>query len=344
MKYTIQERVFLVKKKYELKEMSLIQKAWRTEFVNSKAPSYTTIKNIVSNFEKTGSVAHVPPKRKNPDPKREIAKNELEKMITEFPSLSVRKAASAVGVSPTLVYQIFTYDLHLSAYKFHQWHKLEDSDYPKRLNFAQWFLKLPITALFNMIFSDEAYFYLTLPLNKQNNRCWSESQPCVGIEEPLHDKKILVWCAISVDRVFGPYFFETTVNQHNYVDMLKEFFWPKILRTPDYKKYYFQQDGATPHTATATQTWLSSKFGKKFLKKDSWPPRSPDLNPCDYYLWGYLKARVYNPLPKTLDELKANITREIKNISKNTLKSVFLNFKKRCELIISAQGGHIEIE
>ena len=51
---------------------------------------------------------------------------------------------------------------------------------------------------------------------------------------------------------------------------------------------------------------------------------------------------VYNPLPKTLNDLKVNIEREIKKISKETLKSVFFKFWKRCELIISAEGGHIE--
>ena len=46
-----------------------------------------------------------------------------------------------------------------------------------------------------------------------------------------------------------------------------------------------------------------------------WPPRSPDLNPCDFYLWSHLKSMAYNPLPKTLDDLKANIEGEIENIS-----------------------------
>ena len=54
-----------------------------------------------------------------------------------------------------------------------------------------------------------------------------------------------------------------------------------------------------------------------------WPPRSPDLNPCDYFLWGYLKSVVYYPLPKTILELKANIEREMKKISKETLKMYF---------------------
>ena len=74
----------------------------------------------------------------------------------------------------------------------------------------------------------------------------------------------------------------------------------------------------------------------------NWPPRSPDLNPCDYFLWGHLKALVYNPLPKTMDDLKANIRREIKKINKNILESTFENLEKRCKLILSAEGGHIE--
>ena len=139
------------------------------------------------------------------------------------------------------MYHILHDDLHIKPYKFHQWHKLEYEDYEKRLNFATCFFNQPVNTEDYLICSDEAYFYLTLPMNSQNNqRIWSESQPCVGVETPLHDKKILVWCAISVNRIFGPYYFEDTVNQHNYLEMLKNFFWPKVLRTADYKKYHFQ--------------------------------------------------------------------------------------------------------
>lgn len=47
-------------------------------------------------------------------------------------------------------------------------------------------------------------------------------------------------------------------------------------------------------------------------------------------------------MPKTIEDLKANITKEIKNIDKNILKSTFLNFQKRCNLIIKLNGGHVE--
>jgi len=82
--------------------------------------------------------------------------------------------------------------------------------------------------------SDEAYFYLT-------NRIWDIERPTDGIEKPL--QKLSVFCAISATKIYWPYYFSTSVNQHNYLEMLKVWFWPKHLRISEYKKTYFQQDG-----------------------------------------------------------------------------------------------------
>ena len=93
---------------------------------------------------------------------------------------------------------------------------------------------------------------------------------------PLHTKpnikreeaKVLVWCRISAAKIYGPYFFEETVNQHNYLEILQIFFCPKHLRTKSNKNYYFQQDEATPHTANSAQDWFKSKFSEKFIDKN----------------------------------------------------------------------------
>jgi hypothetical protein len=342
MKYDLKKRIFLVQKYYKLKSITLIQRSFSSNFKNEKAPTHKIISNIISCFEKTGSVMKIPHIKKEPTQKRQEVKNQLETMVTEFPKLTIRKAASAIGVSPTHIFNILHDDLHLKPYKLHNWNKLECHDYERRVKFANWFLGLPKDHKYFFICSDEAYFYLTLPLNRQNNRIWSDSIPFDAIEVPLHDEKVLVWCAFSAEVIYGPYFFESTVKAGNYLEMLKSFFWRRHCQAPNASKYYFQQDGATAHTANTVQKWLKGQFGKFFLDKTKWPPRSPDLNPCDFYLWGYLKSVVYNPLPKTLDELKSNIEREIKKISPEILKSVFLNFEKRCELIITAEGGHIE--
>ena len=104
---------------YELKEVSLVQRTFRTEYPKDDTPSHSVIKNILSNFKKHGLVAHVPLKSKNSGQKREMVKNQPENLVSDFPQLWIRKAASGVGVSPTLVYYIFHDDMNLKPYKFH---------------------------------------------------------------------------------------------------------------------------------------------------------------------------------------------------------------------------------
>lgn len=332
----------MTKKLIELKSPSLVQRAFRSKFKNQTCPTRRTILYLSNKFEKTGSLLDLPPKWKKQQEARVEAKNQLKTLFTENPSLSIRKASVATAISYNLCRDIIINELKLKPYKYQSIHQLYAIDYEKRVSFAQWWLGLSADSHKWLIATDEAYFYLTESINKQNNRLWLTERPEDWIEKPLHDAKVLVWCAVSCRKIYGPYFFEETVNQHNYLEMLKTFFWPKHYRVKDSKKFYFQQDGARPHTANIVQEYLEGKFNVKFINKTQWPPRSPDLNPCDYFLWGYLKSKVYRPLPKTLDDLKTNITREINNINTSVLESVFLNFKKRCQLLIEKNGGHIE--
>ncbi|GFW92536.1 hypothetical protein TNCV_518531 [Trichonephila clavipes] len=46
-----------------------------------------------------------------------------------------------------------------------------------------------------ILFSDEAHFWLNDYINKQNCRIWSEANPQVYVETPLHPEKLTVWCA-----------------------------------------------------------------------------------------------------------------------------------------------------
>ncbi|GFS93309.1 uncharacterized protein TNCV_2697681 [Trichonephila clavipes] len=56
--------------------------------------------------------------------------------------------------------------------------------------------------------SDEAHFWLNGYVNKQNCRIWSEANPQVYVETPLHPEKLTVWCALWADGIIGPYFFK----------------------------------------------------------------------------------------------------------------------------------------
>ncbi|GFV78949.1 hypothetical protein TNCV_4347081 [Trichonephila clavipes] len=56
-------------------------------------------------------------------------------------------------------------------------------------------LKKPLPGHPSVCF-DEAHFWLNGYVNKQNCRIWSEANPQVYVETPLHPEKLTVWCAL----------------------------------------------------------------------------------------------------------------------------------------------------
>ena len=105
------------------------------------------------------------------------------------------------------------------------------------------------------------------------------------------------------------------------------------------------QDGAAPHTANETMRSLKVYFGRRIISKKSdfsWAPRSPDLNPLDFFLWGYCKENVYKNSPQCINDLKRNVENFMSEISAATCSKVIRNFEKRVYSCILRQGDHFE--
>ena len=105
---------------------------------------------------------------------------------------------------------------------------------------------------------------------------------------------------------------------------------------------YFQQDGGTSHTSHASMAEIQSFFGDCVISKGLWPPRSSDLTPPVYFLWGYLKGRVHENKPRTIDALKANITEEIQSVTSDVLARNFQNMARRVQSCVDAKGSHFQ--
>ena len=71
-------------------------------------------------------------------------------------------------------------------------------------------------------------------------------------------------------------------------------------------------------------------------------PRSPDLTPPDFYLWGYLKSKVYKEDPKTVEDLKRKIEEEITSIDEETLRKVMKSTLKRMHECLEFGGDHLK--
>ena len=148
-----------------------------------------------------------------------------------------------------------------------------------------------------MIFSDEATFHTSGYVNRHNTIFWGTENPRIVRMHERAFPKVNVWCAVTATGVIGPFFFATpTVTANAYLKMLQEFVIDNIplqIR----QKGYFQQDGTPPHFARTVRAYLDQTFPNRWIGRGgplAWPPQSPDLTPCDFWLWGMIKERVYS--------------------------------------------------
>ncbi|GFX54252.1 putative DD41D transposase [Trichonephila clavipes] len=162
---------------------------------------------------------------------------------------------------------------------------IHQNDHQARRRFVEWAQnEIAVVPDFHkrILFSDEAHFWWNGYVNKQNCCNWSEAYPQVYVETPLHPEKLNVWCALWAGGIIDPYFFKTdeghnnTVNGDRYRAMSTNVFIPE-LNNHDVLELWFQQDGATCHTARATIDLLKDRFGDHLISRFgpvNWPPRS----------------------------------------------------------------------
>ena len=145
---------------------------------------------------------------------------------------------------------------------------------------------------------------------------------------------------MSRRRIIGPIFFGATITTAANMEISNTFV--NQLDDEEPSSGYFQQDEATSHTSQASMAEIQSVFGHRVISKGLWPPRSPDLTPPDYFLWGYLKGRVCRNKPRTIDALKANIAEEIQAVTTEVLARTFQNMARRFQSCLDANGGHFQ--
>ena len=124
-------------------------------------------------------------------------------------------------------------------------------------------------------------------------------------------------------------------------------FWeePQTI-SADIQQEWFQQDGATPHTAAASRLWLQQRFpGRVISLKEEvqWAPHSPDLSPLDFFLCGYLKNRVYKDKLRTSEQLKRTLIAEVSAMPSEMVDRAVDHLQTvRLPQVIRRGGAHIE--
>jgi len=355
--WTIEHRVFAYDSYVKNNEsVTAVRREFRRHFNihrNQAVPTHKTIVRWVNSLRTRGTLMN---RRPVGAPRTVRTPENVERVrqaILRSPNRSARRHSIELGIGNRSVRRILHEDMHFHPYKLVVVQQLKAGDYAQRLNFAGQ-MKAIFEANDNVILlmSDEAHFHLNGMVNQQNCRYWALENPRELHERPLHSPKVTVWCAVGKAAVIGPYFFEdnngnaVTVNSERYTEMINNFFVPELRRKRlPIRRVWFQQDGATAHTARASMDVLRPLFGDRLISRfanTTWPPRSPDLSICDYFLWGYLKARVYEHKPRTLDDLKEAIRVEVAQIDRAMLERVEANFQERLQKCINENGHHMK--
>jgi len=201
-----------------------------------------------------------------------------------------------------------------------------------------------------LVFSDDATCHVCDKVNRHNVRIWSTENPHATMKHVRDSPKVNVFCAVSFCEVYGPFFFaEPTVTDINYLDMLQLWLMPQLQE--DSEEFIFQQDGAPPHFHFDVRAHVTANLPGRWIGRAShndspllpWPPRSPDLTPCDFFLWGYIKDRVYVPsMPRDLPQLRQRIVEAVAAIDRQMLQRVWQEPDYRIDICRVTKCGHIE--
>uniref|UniRef100_A0AAR2K5X1 Transposase Tc1-like domain-containing protein n=1 Tax=Pygocentrus nattereri TaxID=42514 RepID=A0AAR2K5X1_PYGNA len=161
----------------------------------------------------------------------------------------------------------------------------------------------------------------------------------LSAQKVLKPVSLMVWGCVSAHGMGNLHICEDTINAiqlaHDNQSTLEAGTFPE----------FFQQDGAPPQYGCQVQAFLDEQFPGKWIGRRGpveWPPRSPDLTPLDFYLWGHLKAIVYAVKIRDVQHLKLWILEASASISSAVLLSVCEEWEKRVALAIQHNGQHFE--
>ena len=276
----------------------------------------------------------------------------VRNIFQRSPRKSIRRDSLELQMPSTTVWRVARKHLHMIPYKLHLLQHLKDTDKSTREDFCTQMQVMLEEDGFDdrLVFSDEATFHVTGKFNKQNTCIWGTEHPH-AIQEHVRDSpKVDVFCAISKKCVYWPFFFEgTTVNSEAYLARLQNWL-TELLFEGERADFIFQQDGAPPHWSFNERQYLNATLQNKWIRRAGndcvllhWPPRSPDLTPCDFFLWGYVKGLVYVPsLPTSVDDLKTQIIEAFKTIDPDMLIRVWQEMEYRFNVCRVTKSSYIE--
>lgn len=124
--------------------------------------------------------------------------------------------------------------------------------------------------------------------------------------------RVNVYAGVIDNQLIGLYLLPPRLNGRTYLTFLQEVL-PELLENVPLgirHQMWLQHDGAPAHFEIDVRNHLNDVFQNSWIGRGGpvpWPARSPDLNPLDFCVLGFLKSLVYETPVDTEEELVARI-------------------------------------
>jgi hypothetical protein len=319
---------------------------YQQKYPERRIPNNRTFRRIEDQLRQTGSLTR----------QRRTIKTDEEKETSVLLSFienrrtSIRTVARNLELSKSCVHAV------LKKFKFKPFRDnlvqaLHEGDADRRLMFCHWLrvnYRTDFGFLNKILWSDESCFSNCGMENRHNVHTWSDVNPQATRDKGFQRRfSVNVWCGIIGTKIIGPFFFHGHLNGDKYLEFLQTTFSDYLRDLPlsVFRNIIFQQDGAPAHNTRAVINFLNNRFPNCWMGTNGpvrWPPRSPDLTPCDFFLWGYIKDIVYATIPENEEDLRHKITRAVESITTEMLQLTIRNIIKRVECCIDHDGNNFE--
>jgi hypothetical protein len=164
------------------------------------------------------------------------------------PKKSMGTAAKELLMSKTTVWRVLYKCLVFKPYHIQMVQQLLDADHRHWLDFylqLQDLMSSDDHFLEKLQFSDEITFHVSGAVNRRNVTIWGSENTHAYVEHQLDSPKVNVFCAISSQKVYSPFFFaEETITGMTYLGMLQLWLMPQLQNIPT---LIFQQDVSPAH-------------------------------------------------------------------------------------------------
>jgi hypothetical protein len=149
----------------------------------------------------------------------------VQASFLQSPKKLTGTAAKELSMSKTTLWRILCKRLVFKPYCIQMVQQLSDKDHRHQLNFCLQLQDLMSSNdhfLEKVQFSDEATLHVSGAVNRRNVRIWGSENPYAYVEHQCDSPKVNVFCAMSSQKVYSPFFFaEETVTGMTYLDMMQ---------------------------------------------------------------------------------------------------------------------------